>query len=292
MICETDTTELRLYKTGYRKIGIVHCCHKENEIIKEFSYDEILAMDAETFINELNTLYYKPYKFHNPKTYFYCKTKEQKCNYSDKFFNSINVSTLNNCNINCIMCDYAKDKTIDAEDKTIYFNILNKVKNKKINKIVLTEHGEPFFYKNETMDYIKNLTLNDCKYLEIITNTIMLNTEDIYKLAEYFKESKIKPIIICSCSGITEETYKKIHNNNCFEKVVNNIKLLNDLKLLTTVNFVIMKNNLHELGMYKQFWKNYNVTSCTATVVSGPRYLKEGYDILKSKEYKDYLNEM
>jgi len=155
------------------------------------------------------------------------------------------------CNFKCVMCVH--DKSYNQKEEYLYLKLLDYFKNRKdIKTSILSNKGEPFIYKEATFDYLENSNSN----VEIITNAMLLTQSDIIKLSKY--RSKLK--ITVSCDGITKETYEKIRVNGNFEKVINNIKLLNNFGLLYKVNYVLQDYNIHEQLDIKKFFENLGVT--------------------------------
>ena len=74
------------------------------------------------------------------------------------------------CNLRCYNCWYDGQHFDTHKQKELYFHVLYGLKGHGLNKIVLTNKGEPFIYLHETLDYIKSLSLNDTKVIEAVTN--------------------------------------------------------------------------------------------------------------------------
>lgn len=284
MKCQINTHELRLIinPMNHNEIFLVRCCYKEYEKIKTFTYDEIL--NDNDLINTLkNAAKIMPLN-HDYGVYDYCNSTEKICDWTQDDITTINVSTSHACNLRCIMCNY--DKKIPDNDKDIYFAILNKIKNNKLGCISLTFEGEPFFYKTETMEYIRNLTTNDCLWLFIISNLTMLTEKDIMDLYAIQNEKNITIKFQASIDGITEETYKFIRNNNKFNQVINNAVLLNKLNMLSDINFVAMPENLHELSLLPEFWAEKGITNLNVLLYQGEE-AKVNF-VRNSKEWNEY----
>jgi MoaA/NifB/PqqE/SkfB family radical SAM enzyme len=68
-------------------------------------------------------------------------------------------------------------------------------------------------------------------------------------------------MITFSIDGITKEVYEKIRKGGDFEKLLKNLKILNNYrknkpgKLKTLLNLVVMKSNYHQLEHYIEFAK-------------------------------------
>lgn len=86
-----------------------------------------------------------------------------------------------------------------------------------------------------------------------------------------------------SIDAITESTYKKIRKNNFFTKVMHNACYLNELGLLTGINFVLQKENLNELIQAYEYWHNIIKTNFNVIPIC---YFD---DIINNDIYKNYL---
>lgn len=294
--CETNTHNVYLrYDFNNNKIYFIRCCHKQDEKLKEFSLDEFDSLspsDIQNILNELNNIQYPN---HDYSIYPCCKSSKSICDYSNDIIDSIVVGFLYKCNATCRMCTIPKKVTSDIDNKIkeIYFNFLNKLKYIPLSRITLTEQGEPFFYKKETFKFINDLNINTCKQLTIITNAINLNEDDIINLYNFKERTGIDLQIIASCSAISDETYRVIHNNVNFDTVVNNILLLKKYNLLLCVNFVVQRPNLHELEFLYDFWhskdNSFNKVNIATCCITPPgKFIGEDKFILNSEEYKKY----
>lgn len=228
--------------------------------IDEFFFDNLVYLKQQFNIktNKICKLGIKPNHTFDDNKKYYCNAK----NYPLK---RIHISVSRACNLRCKMCYGDKTKYNEKDlqneyvNKILYFKLLNLIKNHNLDNITLTGSGEPFFYKKETLDYLKNLNpINDTKEVTIISNLTLLNDDDIYLLDKIHKNG-INFYIIASIDGITAEVYKKIRNNNLFDKVMHNAELMKNLNLLNQVNFVYQDDNKHELNSAKQFWENKNI---------------------------------
>lgn len=293
MQCETGSREIRFIKnndTNENIISVIRCCHRTDEPIYQWTADDILSMTKQEFMKKIFDGYNIIPDNHDYNTYFYCKTKEKQCIWNDEYLDTISVATSVLCNIKCKMCDIISHKKVFPIDKVVYFDILNKIKGYKLKTIELTSEGEPFIYKEDTIKYIESLTLNDCKELEIMSNLTLLTEEDIIRIYTAVAASGIKVKFLCSCSGITEETYKEIHKNDKFNQVVKNIQLICRLNMLNCINFVVMPDNLHELEFFKQFWLDHNVPEyyCSDTLIVDYNYPGATKYVQESLEYRKY----
>lgn len=274
---------------------LTRCCYKYHEITKLYNITDVI--NNNNFIDDVLAAAPIIPKNHDYTIYpHFCKTNETQCDYSNDEITSIEVATSYTCNLNCIMCGFRNfTKDIDlSSDKELYFHILNNIKGHHLETLTLTTEGEPFFYKKETLEYLKSLTLNDTKNVFIISNLTLLNEADIDLLKD-INDKGVKINIMASVDAITAETYKKIRRNDNFNKVIDNVKLLNKYGLLNSINYVIMIENLHELDFLYDFYKNINIdkTMINYLVFNGEETEeirnKINY-IINSPEYKRFIN--
>lgn len=288
LFCEHGVTICK--KCNDHKYVAYQCEFKSEEYIYEWTADEIINMSAEKFVNMIRTASETLPKNHDYNVYKFCKSNSKKC-YTNGPLNVIRVNTSTACNIKCKFCDIPSMKPVYPEDKELYFNILSKIVENKphLKYLQLTGDGEPFIYKKETLEFIQTLNTEVCGKLVIFSNCTLLNPEDIELMYNFSQVSGVKIQIMCSCSAITPETYKKVHNNNNFYKVIENIKLINKYNMLQNVNFVITPDNLHELCMYKQFWNENNIIKTSSTVVHDYCWPGATKMVYESAEYKQFI---
>lgn len=291
MNCAYDTTNIRIKLIDNQHIGIAHCCYREAEKVNPLSFNDLYNMSNEEFWNYLQESYKMIPPDHNYEPAYFCNTN-QKCYYNDKEIKKIAVSVFRHCNIKCKMCMVSSNDFLPFEEsKKLYFAILNKIKNHNLIQMSLTENGEPFIVKKETFEYLDSLTTNDFKQIEIISNMTLLNEDDILHLADI--NSRIPIVFAASCSGITKETYKAIHKNDNFDKVINNIISLCNKNFLSHISYVVQSENLHELPFIIDFWKSKNIHTCLQI---HPIIGFNGNEVINTAEYKNfkslYPNEM
>ena len=288
-ICADPQTRLDIVLKDNNTLGIVHCCHRTLDLSDILPIEDFYKMDKETFKKYLENAYYNIPVNHDYTVYKSCRAvSKERCIYGTKKLLTVGIGTSHQCNLLCPMCFEKNKKFLSIEaDKKLYFHLLNLLKGNKNIGIRLTGYGEPFFYKKEMLDFLHNLSDNDTSHIEAISNTTLLNDDDIKELYDISK--KIPLMIAVSCSAITPETYKIVHSQDYFNKVVNNIKLLNKYNLLEGINFVVQEENLHELEFYHDFWSHNGIDDNNIKLdvnIKAQSYNK----ILNSKEYQNYRN--
>ena len=288
-----------IYEPYTKEIRIFPCCvmsakYDEKYSIGTLHYNDII--NSNDLYNELNHMFmnYKNNIMIEPTCNLFSCFDNTTADSNVCSFNSYNnlgitkiqVSIVRSCNLNCIMC--RDDKIIDdSETRDIYFAILNKIKNHKLQTLELTAVGEPFFYKKQTFDYLSNITKeNDFNLVYIITNATLLNDSDLELLNKIDKE-KCPIKIAVSFHSINKNSYETIMRCNLYEKTLHNILQLKEYGLLDRVNFVIQKENINDLlDTYKYFNdrniilnatpKNFMNTDEYELIVNNPIY-KEFY---------------
>ena len=289
--CINSHNRLHITFDGPEHICFTHCCKRYSEHQNSIAINDLYNMDSAEFSKILHNVYNTIPDNHDYNTYYYCNTKNKKCIYNDETLQFIAVDLFRYCNIRCPMCHLNKSNFISLEEnKKLYFYVLNLLKTMHLDTIQLTGIGKPFYVKKETFEWLKTVSNNDTKNIFIVTNGTMLNSDDIVQLYNISKNNNFKIKIMVSCSAITPETYQKTHNNKNFETVKNNIIQMSSLGLLANINFVIQKDNLHELEFYRDFWKSNNVNpaKCLANLIINDE--KDGEWLKQTVKYKNFIN--
>ncbi len=161
------------------------------------------------------------------------------------------------CNLKCYNCWYDGCHYDSQKKKDLYFHVLYGLKGHNLNKIVLTNKGEPFFYLKETLNYLSSLSINDTKEIEAVTNGNCLNKESINLLKSISKEKGIKFSFVFSMDAVTEDTYRKTRIGGDFNKVLTNLSLCVDAfspeNIL--VSFTCKRTNKNEISLVRSFYE-------------------------------------
>lgn len=109
---------------------------------------------------------------------------------------------------------------------------------------------------------------------KIVTNGLLINE----KWAEMMAKSNL--VLSFSIDGVTKETYEYVRKGARFDDLIKNIKIVNRFrdeydksavspsKMVTRINFVVMKSNYHELERVLDFAKEYNFYNVAFTPVA------------------------
>ena len=176
------------------------------------------------------------------------------------------LELVNRCDLECVMC-YQGFRN-DAEKFTVNETILDKIfsdfKKNKLSALMLTA-SEPLLYKHFDK-VLKRAEEAEIMDVFIFTNGNLLNEKN----SRLILNSCVTRLFV-SIDAATEETYNKVRipvskrllEENRLRKLENNvknfIKLKNDLNKrlpLTRVSFVALKENSHEVELFKSKWEN------------------------------------
>lgn len=162
------------------------------------------------------------------------------------------VTVTSRCNIKCRTCGLWSNpwdlprKT--AEEVIELFPYLERV---------VWLGGEVFLYKYFAELFQKALAFAHLQQ-QIITNGVILNREWISRIIQANAE------LTFSVDGVTKDVYEYIRRGASFEKLIENIKITNQLrqryhsKTKMRLNALIMKSNYHQIEEFIDFAKSYN----------------------------------
>ena len=159
----------------------------------------------------------------------------------------------------CVMCWRARN-SMPMDGTHINTHIINKIKPwlKYLDVLALHSGGEPFTYP-----HLFEL-IGECKEGTAVifkSNGVLLNPTNIENVVKY----KVASISI-SLDAATPETYRKIRSNDFFDKILLNIKNLNEYKRSKQVNYpeiminmTLMRQNIEELPQFIELAGNIGV---------------------------------
>lgn len=148
------------------------------------------------------------------------KDKENKRTFQNKI---ASFEITHKCNLNCIHCCidadnvFGNSKDLTTDEVEI---ILDKLIEWNPERIMLSG-GEPMLRKDflEILSYLHNRYDGE---ITVSTNGTLINKNNVKALATYAYQVDI------SLDGVNEETCSIVRGNGVFDKVVNNIRLLQD----------------------------------------------------------------
>ena len=176
------------------------------------------------------------------------------------------LELVNRCDLECVMCyqGFRNDAEKFTVDETMLDKIFNDFKKNKLSALMLTA-SEPLLYKHFDK-VLKRAEEAEIMDVFIFTNGNLLNEKN----SRLILNSCVTRLFV-SIDAATEETYNKVRipvskrllEENRLRKLENNvknfIKLKNDLNKrlpLTRVSFVALKENSHEVELFKSKWEN------------------------------------
>jgi MoaA/NifB/PqqE/SkfB family radical SAM enzyme len=131
------------------------------------------------------------------------------------------------------------------EIKSIYFDTLNKLKQKNV-EVELTCVGEPFFYLNDITLFLESLQENDFNRLSIVTNGSLIND----KVLKTLETCKVPFFFLVSLNVPNEQAYNEIMKLSKFQKTLDNILAIHNLGIIINVTFTICRESLKYLNDY------------------------------------------
>ena len=200
----------------------------------------------------------------------------------EKYFNNqkydpvtIEIDPSNSCNHSCPFCisghlhlqKFKGTKLFNRTmlDKKIFKNLIEDLVKTEIKAINWTGGGEPTQnpFLGEAINYIKE---NSKIEMGMFTNGTLI---DRFNLFETFVNC-LKWVRISMDAGIpsTYNDLRKTNKNNNFDKVIQNIKTLIDIKkkfksdIIIGVGFVVTEDNYNEIKDFAKLFQNIDVDYC------------------------------
>ena len=156
----------------------------------------------------------------------------------EKFPLHVLIEPASICNLRCVMC-YQVDKTFTGDNikknsnkemmgmmnMDLFKRIIDECSREDIKALSLGSRGEPMLNKNfpEMLSYIASK--DNFFDIKINSNGSALNE----KICHSILKSKVN-ILVISCDANTENLYKKIRVGGNFKKLIENIKLLTNIR--------------------------------------------------------------
>lgn len=137
---------------------------------------------------------------------------------------SITIETTNRCAFRCEMCPRSADKVRKVGDMTLEtFHKIEPFLDGALH-VNLSGFGDTLLNKDlfQMLKIIKNY---NC-YTMVYTNDLL--TKDI---CERVVDSSLDEMVI-SIDGASQQTYEDIRKNGDFNRLINNIHMLNELKII------------------------------------------------------------
>ena len=164
------------------------------------------------------------------------------------------------CNIRCIFCCATSTRKYLTQEvskklKEIYFKLLDKISQCNFSILETTGMGEPFFYKNDFYNFLKNIPKKSkLRKINIITNGLLIDDDFI----EITKNSKLQYGINFSINGWDRESYKYFMGVDGFDKVFKNIEKLKELtNIKLWISFVITEYTIQNKNSFFDNFKKF-----------------------------------
>ncbi len=164
------------------------------------------------------------------------------------------------CNLRCTMCphgDDGQDIQKGLIDYDVALKVIRECEEFGVSSLKFSGRGEMLLHPRfeEIVASAKSAGILDVMFN---TNGLLLTPER----ARSVMDSGVDLIII-SIDGATRETYEKIRVDGDYDTLLRNIEFIIDYrktsrrtKPLIRLQFVKMKDNIHEFGMFREMWKD------------------------------------
>lgn len=186
-----------------------------------------------------------------PKIHFYLR-----------FPTHIDIETTNKCNLRCVMCPHSFPteefkKSLTSLDGNIVYKIIDEGAEKGLNSIKMFFRGEPLVDKR-IVDFIKYAKERGITEISINTNGQLLSEELSYRLIKSGLD-----MIVIAMDGNSRATYNKIRVGGDFNKLVQDVESLLELKRkmksekpIVRLQFLKVDTNKHEIEDFIKRWDN------------------------------------
>lgn len=153
------------------------------------------------------------------------------------------------CNFNCKMCyvhctDTSNDRELSAEE---WLKIAGEAKKAGLLFLLLTG-GEPLLRPDFELLYTE---LSKMGFMISINTNGSIITPRVFRLFEEYPPARVN----ISLYGGSEDTYKNLCENRNFEKVLENIKKLKEMKISVRLNCVFNRYNVADTEEIYRFAK-------------------------------------
>lgn len=208
------------------------------------------------------------------------------------------MDQINKCNLHCRMCAFSDERVKKIKKVEMEFWVFEKIAKEIFpytSYLALSCLTEPLLLKDlpERLKLVREMGV---PVSELITNGVLLDKKIIIS----FIENKLTRLGV-SLDGTKKETYESIRIGASFEKVIENLKLLNKLKEEFKSDFpklrllmVLSEKNIGEFYDFLNLAEEFNASFIdirTITPFKGAKdrgFYEEKY-FSKIKEYKLFL---
>ena len=168
------------------------------------------------------------------------------------------IESTNKCNLGCPMCNRDKDPLPRGHMPLERFKSIIDQNKDTLEFIWPFGEGEPLLNKDiySMISYARRAGVR----VELSTNGTFLDEESGRRLIESGVDN-----LILAFDGATPESYEKYRKGASFKKVKSNIEAFLSLKrrtkarLRVILQMVILRDNQHEIGLFRKLWKRPGV---------------------------------
>lgn len=200
-------------------------------------------------------------------------------------FLTVRIDVINRCNLRCKMCHYSLEEFRNAPLSSMSYDLFHKIANEifpHTQHLIFSAGAEPLMSKEypRMIEIVKRYHL---PYVSFFTNGNLLNET----LARQFVKLKVNEIHF-SVDGASKSTYESIRVGANFERLVANIKRLQDLKHAQNAHlprlsfqFVMMRSNIDELPEYIEFAHILDIENINVSLLIPHEGLHLDHEILE-----------
>lgn len=190
------------------------CCNREYPFLKIPRTEFYKMMETDELKKYLVSI-------NQTKSGHCSKFKTNDCRW-DK--DNIRVSFQKACNLKCPFCYVRSGHKDSPVRKKLYFDFIYYIKGLFPESILtLTDFGEPFFYKQEILDFLLSLQPGDFHYVQITTNGSLMTPDIVFKLSQFLK---VPLYIDVSIDSLNETLYNANRIGSNIQIVKNNVSAL------------------------------------------------------------------
>lgn len=175
----------------------------------------------------------------------------------------VRIDTNYTCNLKCRMCYFSNPEIKRRGPMSLeLFNRIAADIFKKVRVLYLSCAAEPFMTKN-IIDFIKVGKQYNIPTISFCTNGTLLNESKIQDIVDMGVNE-----VIISIDGATPETYNKIRKGADFNKVIENVRLIKEIKQKSNtqfphvrINYLLMKSTINEIEPFFEIIKDCDISS-------------------------------
>lgn len=217
----------------------------------------LIAPSVDKFSYDMT--YYKGFIEYPHRLKNYIISKNEKYSPIRNYYPTImDLEPNSTCNFRCTMCQVSNWKNGKRADDMSFDNFKNFIdRNNYFTEVKLHGMGEPLLHKRyfDMVEYLSSQYI----WTRTSINGSLLHVKDNYKKLIDADIGEVQ----CSFDGATKEIYEKIRVGANFEKVVDNLTLLNNYantknRLYTRMWALIQKSNRHQIFDFVELARKMN----------------------------------